>query len=131
MTLMNTDVVHEPLYRSESKEIIGCAMEVHNEVGPGFHEKPYENALVVEFLQREIPFEQQSRFDMKYKGIKIGEYVPDLIVFGKIIIDTKVVEKIGDLEVGQMINYLKITKLKLGYLINFKHRRLQWKRVVL
>jgi GxxExxY protein len=131
MALMNTDVESEPLFKAESEVIIGCAIEVHNELGTGFHEKPYENALVVEFEQRKIPFEQQSRFKMNYKGHVVGEYVPDLIAFERIIIDTKVIERIGSVEVAQMMNYLKITGLRLGYIINFKHQRLEWKRVIL
>lgn len=131
MTLMDTDVESEPLFKAESEEIIGCAIEVHNELGAGFHEKPYENALVVEFQQRRIPFEQQSRFKMNYKGQVVGEYIPDLIAFERIIIDTKVIDRIGQHEVGQMMNYLKITQLRLGYIINFKNRRLEWKRVIL
>ena len=121
----------EPLHKAESQQIIGCAMEVLNGVGHGFHEKPYENALVVEFRLRGIPFEQQRQFDIVYKSEKVGLYVPDLIAFGLIVIDTKVIEKITDQEVGQMMNYLKITGLRLGYILNFKHPRLQWKRVVL
>ena len=105
-------------------------MEVHNGVGHGFHEKPYENALVVEFRLRHIPCDQQKRFDIRYKSEKVGEYIPDLIAFGKIIVDKKVIEKITSHEVGQMMNYLKISGLQLGYILNFKHPRLEWKRVV-
>jgi GxxExxY protein len=61
---------------------------------------------------------------------KAGEYIPDLLVFGKIVIDTKVIEKITDKEVGQMMNYLKVTGYRLGYMLNFKHAKLGWKRVV-
>lgn len=121
------DLVHS----SETYEIIGSAMEVLNELGHGLLEKPYENALVVEFRLRNIPFEQQKRFDVVYKSEKVGEYIPDLICYDKIVVDTKVVERISDHELGQMMNYLKITNLKLGLILNFKKAKLEWKRVAL
>lgn len=105
-------------------------MEVLNEIGHGFHEKPYENALVVEFRLRGIPCQQQRQFDMCYKGEKVSEFIPDLIVFEKIVVDTKVIEKITDREIGQMMNYLKVTGLRLGYILNFKQPKLEWKRVI-
>ena len=125
---MNTDGI---LYKDESHQLIGCAIEVHNELGYGFHEKPYENALVVEFHNQGIPYQQQTRFDMVYKTVKVGEYIPDLIVFDKIIVDAKVIGEIAGREIGQMLNYLKITGLRLGYVINFKHARLEWERIIL
>lgn len=121
----------EPYLKEESDRIIGCAMRIHNEVGHGFHEKPYENALVIEFADQGIPCEQQRQFPMTYKNKPIGIYIPDLIVYHSIIVDAKVIECITDHEIGQMMNYLKISGLKLGYIINFKHKKLQWKRVIL
>ena len=126
---MSTDG-EEPLYKVESQEIVGSAMEVLNGIGHGFHEKPYENALVIEFNLRGIPCRQQQQYDIIYKAEKVGDYVPDLIAYEKIIVDTKVIEKITDREVGQMMNYLKVTGLRLGYILNFKHARLEWKRVI-
>ena len=126
---MDTDR-KEPLYKQESQQIVGAAMEVLNDIGNGFHEKPYENALVVEFQLRDICCQQQKQYDILYKSVKVGEYVPDLIVFEKIIVDAKVIEKITDREIGQMMNYLKITGLKLGYILNFKHAKLECKRVI-
>ena len=127
---MNTDKP-EPIHKIESQHIVGCAMEVLNEIGHGFHEKPYENALVIEFRLRRITFEQQKQYDILYKSEKIGDYIPDLIVFGKIVVDTKVIEKITDREIGQMINYLHVTGLRLGYILNFKYPKLEWKRVLI
>jgi GxxExxY protein len=97
----------------------------------GLLEKPYENALVVEFNLRAIPFQQQPRFDVMYKGVRVGEYAPDLICYEKLVIDTKVIEHIGDHEMGQILNYLKITGLQVGLILNFKRAKLEWKRVVL
>ncbi len=121
----------EPLYKAESKQLIGCALRVHRELGHGFYEKPYENALVIEFEVNGFSFHQQRQFQLTYRERPIGLFIPDLIVFDKIIVDTKVIECIGDHEIGQMINYLKITGLRLGYIINFKHKNLEWKRVIL
>jgi GxxExxY protein len=106
-------------------------MEVMNVLGHGLLEKPYENGLVVEFGLQGIPFRQQPRFDVHYKLVKVGEYIPDLICYDQVVVDTKTIEKITNHEIGQMMNYLKITGLKLGLLLNFKHSRLEWKRVVL
>jgi len=127
---MNTDG-HEFYYKEESHRLIGCAMEVINTLGHGLLEKPYENALVVEFRLQKIPFQQQKRFPVIYKSIQIGEYIPDLIAFDKIIIDVKTITRIGNVEKGQMINYLKITGYKVGLIINFKNPSLEWHRVVL
>ena len=127
---MNTDT-HGLKYEKETQQIIGCAMQVLNTLGHGLLEKPYENALVVEFKEKGIHYQQQPRFDVVYKGINVGEYIPDLIVFDKIVADAKVIERIGKHEMGQMFNYLKITGHKVGLILNFKRMRLEWKRIVL
>ena len=127
---MNTDR-HRFLHKEETHRLIGCAMEVINTLGHGLLEKPYENALVVEFKLQHIPFQQQPRFSVLYKSVHVGEYIPDLIAFNKIVIDTKTIEHIGNSEKGQMINYLKITGLKVGLIINFKHPKLEWERIIL
>ena len=106
-------------------------MEVLNELGHGLHEKPYENALVVELGLTSIPFLQQPHYEVLYKGVKVGEYIPDLIAFGAIVVDAKVVEAITDHERGQMLNYLKITGLKLGLILNFRRAKLEWERIIL
>ena len=107
------------------------SFEVLNEIGHGLHEKIYENALVVEFGLRDIPYSQQTEYDVLYKTIPVGKYVPDLITFDKIVVDTKTIDKITENERGKMLNYLKITRLKVGLIINFKHAKLEWKRVAL
>jgi len=119
------------ILKDEVHVVVGCAIEVLNTLGHGLLEKPYENALVVEFSLKGIVFQQQPRFDVIYKGEQVGEYIPDLIAFDKVVIDTKTVDRIGDHELGQMLNYLRITGLKVGLIMNFKHRKLEWKRVVL
>ena len=122
---------HGLICEEETRRIIGCAMEVLNALGHGLLEKPYENALVVEFGLKGIPCRQQTRFDVIYKNVKVGEYIPDLIAFDRVVVDAKVIEKITDLEIGQIMNYLKITGLKVGLILNFKRPKLEWKRIVL
>ena len=119
------------LFKNEVYQIVACAIEVLNTLGHGIVEKPYENALAVEFRLRAIPFRQQPVFDVLYKSTKVGLFVPDLIAFDAIVVDTKVVEKITDHERGLMLNYLRITSLRVGVILNFKHRKLEWERIVL
>lgn len=130
MDKMNTDD-RDGIHSRETERIIGCAFAVLNSLGHGFHEKPYEQALAVDFLHHGIPFVQQARFPIHYRDVKVGEYIPDLVVFGKVIVDTKTIEKIMDHEVGRMLNYLRATGLAVGLILNFKHARLQFRRVTL
>ena len=122
---------HKLIMGEEVRQIVGCAFEVLNTLGHGLLEKPYENALCVEFKLRSIPFIQQPRFNVVYKGVKVGDYIPDLIVYNNIVVDTKTIEQITDIERGQILNYLKITGCKVGLILNFKHPRLEWERLVL
>jgi GxxExxY protein len=128
---MNTNKSEVLLLKSEVFQIVGSAIEVLNGLGHGLVEKPYENALVVEFLLRNIPFKQQRSFDVLYKGRRVGLFVPDLIAFDSVVVDTKVIERITDHERGLMLNYLRITGLRVGVIINFKHRKLEWERIAL
>jgi GxxExxY protein len=106
-------------------------MQVLNGLGHGLNEKPYENALVVEFGLRKIPFAQQPRFEVRYQGVNVGEHIPDLIAFNAVVADAKVIEAITDHERGQMLNYLRITRHKVGVILNFKRVKLEWERLVL
>ncbi len=119
------------LYAEESHRIIGAAMAVHNEIGHGFREKTYENALAVAFRQEQIGFSQQPRFPVMFRGVKVDDFAPDLIAFGKIIIDAKTIDRIGPVEIGQMLNYLRVTGLKLAIVLNFKNPKLEFRRVAL
>jgi GxxExxY protein len=119
------------LLKDEVFQVVGCAIEVLNTLGHGLIEKPYENALVIEFLLRKIPFQQQPSFDVLYKGQKIGIFVPDLIAFNSVVVDTKVIDKISDHERGLMLNYQRITGLRVGVILNFKHSKLEWQRIAL
>ena len=119
------------LLKQETHAIIGCAFEVLNELGHGLNEKCYENALVIEFHLRGISFCQQRQFEVLYKMERVGLFIPDLIAFDKVIVDTKVIDRITDYERGQMLNYLRITKLRVGLILNFRHPHLEWERIVL
>ncbi len=119
------------LLKEEVYQIVGSAIEVLNEMGHGLHEKPDENALVVEFGIRRILFQQQANFDVLYKRHKVGLFVPDLIAFGSVVVDAKVIDRITDVERGQMLNYLRRTKLRVGVILNFKNPKLEWERIVL
>jgi GxxExxY protein len=121
---------HGLRFEAETNGILSCAFEVINTLGHGLLEKPYENSLCVEFGLRGIPWIQQPRYDVTYKTVKVGEYIPDLVVFDCVVVDTKVIERITDHELGQMLNYLKITGQPVGLILNFKRARLEWKRVI-
>ena len=122
---------YEGLHAALTFEIVGCAMEVMNELGHGLHEKPYENSLAVEFGIRSMEVGQQSRFEVRYKGVVVGEFVPDLIINKSVVVDAKVIDRITDIERGQMLNYLRITKLRVGLVLNFRRPKLEWERLLL
>jgi GxxExxY protein len=86
---------------------------------------------VVEFQLSGILFSQQLRFPVLYKNVQVAEYVPDLIAFDAVVIDTKVIDRITDHERGQMMNYLRITERKVGVILNFKRAKFEWERIVL
>jgi GxxExxY protein len=119
------------LLKPETEGILGCAFDVLNEVGHGYHEKIYENALTVAFKLKNIPYDQQRRFPVLFRNYPVGEFVPDLLVFDAVIVDPKVIDRITDHERGQMLNYLRIARKRVGLLLNFKHPRLEWERLVL
>ena len=119
------------LLREETEKILGCAFDVLNEVGHGLHEKIYESSLTVAFQLIGIPFDQQRIFPVLFRSRKVGEFIPDLLVFNAVIVDPKVIEKITDHERGQMLNYLRISKCRVGLILNFKFARLAWERLVL
>jgi GxxExxY protein len=127
---MNTNS-EKLLLKDEVFQVVGCAIEVLDTLRHGLVEKPYENALVVEFLVRKIPCQQQPSFDVLYKGHKIGLFVPDLIAFNSLVVDTKVIDQIRDHERGLMLNYLRITSLRVGVLLNFKRSKLECQRIAL
>ena len=119
------------ILKAETEMLIGFAFKILNEVGHGLNEKVCENALTVLFKLNNIAFDQQRRFPVVFRGVEVGEFVPDLIAFGSVIVDMKVIDSITDHERGQMLNYLRVTKLRVGLILNFKNARLEFERVVL
>lgn len=119
-------ILHEEL----SGAIIGIAMEVLNELKPGLDEVLYERAMVIELRRRGYAVSVQESFPVFYQAELIGTLVPDLIVNGSIIVDSKVVSAFAETHLAQMLGYLNITGLGLALLLNFKNARLDWKRVV-
>ena len=112
-------------------QIVGCAMTVLNELGHGLREKTYERALCVELKHQGILFQQQHSYPVYYRGEHIDDYIPDLEVEGRLIVEIKTVDKIISEHIGQVLNYLKITGIESGIVLNFKHSKLEWKKVVL
>ena len=107
----------------------GAAMVILNELGHGLREKTYERALCVELNHLQISYDQQKCYPVFYREVKIDEYIPDLEVEDTLLLDTKVVPKIGDIEIGQMLNFLKVSKKSAGLIQNFKHPKLEWRVV--
>jgi len=87
--------------------------------------------LVVLFKQNGIAFDQQRRFPVLFRTVQVGEFIPDLIAFRAVIVDAEVIERITEHERGQMLSHLRITKLRVGLILNFKHARSEWERIVL
>ena len=105
--------------------IIGAALEVHSELGPGLVEKVYENALCLEFRRRGIQFERQKRFRVQYQGEDVGDLVADLVVESQAIVELKAVSELLPVHEAQVIAYLKASSLRRGLLINFNVTRLK------
>ena len=111
--------------------IIGCAMEVHKELGSGFLEAVYQEALEKELADREVPCKAQPVVEILYKGKPLNKsYQPDFICFGEIIVEIKAISTLSGVEEAQLINYLKATGLNVGLLINFGAKSLEYKRLV-
>jgi len=120
------------LYKDETYKIIGACMEVHRELGKGFTEIVYADALSVEFNRVEINYLKEVRFDICYKGVLLPHfYKADFVIDDKIILEIKAIEDLTSSHIKQTLNYLAASKLKLGLLVNFGKDSLQYKRIVL
>lgn len=123
--------MNEIILKDESYNIIGACMAVHRELGCGFLEAVYQEALEEEFKHRDIPFVREQLLTITYKGKLLSkEYQADFICYGNIIVELKALSDLNSAHQSQLINYLKISKLKLGLLVNFGQRSLETKRVV-
>jgi GxxExxY protein len=119
------------LYEKEVYAIIGAAMTVHNELGPGFFEAVYQEALEIEFSSKHIPAQKEVPLQIYYKDTLLSKYyIADFLCFDKIIVETKALSKLSTEHQAQVLNYLKATGLKLGVLINFGQSKLEYKRII-
>lgn len=116
---------------AETFALIGAGMEVHRELGPGFLEAVYHHAMKCELSLRGIPFQSQVAMPVRYKNQLLEcHYRADLVCFDSVVVELKTVERLGNNEAAQLINYLKATGFKRGLLLNFKTRSLEFRRVV-
>ncbi|MCX6937231.1 MAG: GxxExxY protein [Verrucomicrobia bacterium] len=120
------------LYKNEVFQIIGACMAVHTEKGNGFVEPVYQDCMEIELAHLGIPFDPQRNFPVFHRDIQLKHtYTPDLLCFDKIIVEFKAAKTLTDEHRAQVINYLKVTGLELGLLVNFgSHGRLEWERIV-
>jgi GxxExxY protein len=123
----------EIIFKEEVYAIVGAAMDVYRQLGRGFLEPVYQEALGIEFRRRRIPFEAQQDIVILYKGEALEKrYIADFICYGQIIIELKALEVLCGRDVGQLLNYMKATRFNLGLLINFGSPvRLEWHRYVI
>jgi GxxExxY protein len=121
----------DPVRDPRTHAIIGAAMEVHRELGSGFLEAVYQEALEREFSDRDIPFQSQPAVQISYKGRLLNKaYHPDFICFDNIVVELKAMANLSGTEVAQLINYLKATNMNTGLLLNFGAKSLEFKRLV-
>lgn len=116
----------------EGYDLIGAAMEVHTVLGGGMVEPIYQQSLELELAMRHIPFQAQEEVDVLYKGIVLkSSYRPDFILHSKIVVEIKALRAIGDTEKAQLINYLRVLRRPVGYVLNFGPiSGLEWRRLV-
>ncbi|WP_372755432.1 GxxExxY protein [Labilibaculum sp.] len=119
-------------YKDECYQIIGAAMEVHSELGCGFLEAVYQEALAIVLDEELIPFQKEKVLDLLFRGQVLNKkYVADFLCFDEVIVELKATDSIHSEHIAQVLNYLKATGKKIGLLINFGTTRLQYKRVIL
>ena len=122
----------ELFHKEEAYQVIGQCMEVHNELGHGFAEIVYKDALELCFSQNRIYYEREKEYLVYFRGILLRHrFYADFVVFDKIILEVKCVSCLTDEHISQTINYLKVSGNKLGLLVNFGRGRLEYKRLVL
>jgi len=115
----------------QTYEVIGAAMEVHKTLGHGFLEAVYQDAMALELKSRAVPFQREVKFPVLYKGEKLASfYKADFVCFNQVIVELKALMALSGIEESQVINYLKVSGLRKGLLINFGSPRLEYKRLV-
>ena len=116
------------IYKELSDQVLSAAFTVHSTLGPGLLENLYHKAMCIELRERNISYDCQSPYTVFYKGENIGIFYADLVIEKKIIVELKAVKALKELMEAQTINYLKISNIAVGYLINFNSISLVWKR---
>lgn len=117
--------------KEECYDIIGACMDVANELGCGFLESVYQEALSIEFVEQGIPFEKEKVMDVYYKGHLLNKkFIADFICFNQVILELKAVESLRPEHTAQLLNYLKATGKTIGLLVNFGTTKLQYKRII-
>lgn len=123
--------MNDLVYKDETYLIIGVAMEVHRELGPGFLEAVYQEAFEMELIRQNISYEREKTLNIYYKNAKLKkEYCADFFCFDKIIVELKALSELNSVHESQILNYLTATKTKVGLLINFGQKSLQYKRMI-
>ena len=123
--------MNDLIYHEDSYAVIGLCMEIHNQLGHGFSEIVYKDALEYELCENDIIYQREKEYTVHYKkAILPHKFYADIIVFDKIIIEIKCVKALTEEHMSQAINYLKVSKNKLALLINFGRGKLEYKRVV-
>lgn len=112
-----------------TRRILGCCFEVMKELGPGFQERVYKNALLITLKQEGLQVETEQPFEVLYKGKVVGRYSADLVVEKTVIVELKCCENLAREHQAQLFNYLKVSQLPIGLLVNFRHRKLEYKRL--
>ena len=121
----------ELLFKEESFKIIGICMEIHKTLGMGLKEINYKDAMEIEFIENNIPYEREKRFSIKYKErILRNPYQADFLVYDSIILEVKSLSAIIESHTYQALSYLSVAQQKLGMIINFGEKSLTWKRIV-
>lgn len=119
----------ELVLKDEVYQLMGAAMEVANQLGCGFLEAVYQEALTIELEERRIPHVPQHRIQISYKGRVLNkEYIADFLCYGQIIVEIKAIQAITGIEEAQVLNYLKATRVPLGLIVNFGSPQLEWRR---
>jgi GxxExxY protein len=119
------------VYEDLSVKILDAVFVVHRSLGPGLLEACYHNALFYELKSAGLPVGYNMPFSVSYKGHTVGEYYADLVVDGKVVLELKSVKALSNEHTAQLLNYLHISKCRLGFLLNFQNQKMEFKRMVL
>ena len=118
------------LYAALTEKIIGCAIAVHRELGPGFLESVYDEAIAIELGRQHVPYQRQVPVGINYHGASVGKHRIDLIVDEKVVVELKAVKEIDEVHLATCISYLNATKLRVGLILNFSREKTRVRRVI-